>query len=37
MIVESLIGVCFFAAIVALLSIPWMNADQQIEHADHHH
>jgi hypothetical protein len=32
-VVETLMGVCFFAAIVALLSVPWMNSgDAPAEH-----
>jgi hypothetical protein len=38
MIIESLIGVCFFAGVVIVLSIPWLaNPDAQAEqHAEHH-
>jgi hypothetical protein len=35
MIVDALIGVCFFAAIVSLIAIPWMNVDQHIEQTEH--
>ena len=35
MIVEALIGVCFFAAIVAVVSVPWMTVDSYIERAEH--
>jgi hypothetical protein len=37
MILQSLIGTCFFAGIVAILSVPWMlGAHDQDEH-DHAH
>ena len=29
MIIETLIGVCFFAGIVAILTVPWMAGVQQ--------
>jgi hypothetical protein len=35
MIVESLIGVCFFAAIVAMLSVPWMSVSDHIDDPEH--
>jgi hypothetical protein len=33
-VVEALMGVCFFAAVVAMLSVPWMNSGEV--HAEHH-
>ena len=32
MIVDSLVGVCFFAAVVAMLAVPWMGGS---DHAGH--
>jgi len=34
-VVEALIGVCFFAAVVAMLSVPWMNTAEVHHHAEH--
>jgi hypothetical protein len=37
MILDALIGACFFAAIVAVLSVPWMNTpDEPVEPRRHH-
>ncbi len=38
MILESLIGACFFAGIVAILSVPWLIAPPQDTdaHGDRH-
>jgi integral membrane sensor domain MASE1 len=33
-VVEALMGACFFAAIVAVLCVPWMGTDEP--HQDHH-
>jgi hypothetical protein len=33
-VVEALMGVCFFAAIVAMLSVPWMSGEES--HTEHH-
>ena len=33
-VVEALMGACFFAAVVAVLSVPWMNSGEV--HAEHH-
>ena len=33
MILEALIGVCFFAAVVAILTVPWLSGvDVPSEH-----
>jgi hypothetical protein len=37
MIVDALMATCFFAAIVALLSVPWMTGvDEPAEPRRHH-
>ncbi len=34
-VVEALMGVCFFAAVVAVLSVPWMNSGDVHHHKEH--
>jgi hypothetical protein len=39
MILQSLIGTCFFAGIVAILSIPWIigSHEENSAHSERHH
>jgi hypothetical protein len=37
MILQSLIGTCFFAGIVAILSVPWMLSGSDNNHDRHGH
>jgi hypothetical protein len=38
MIIESLIGVCFFAGVVIVLCIPWLgHGEAPAEHPAEHH
>jgi hypothetical protein len=37
MILQALIGTCFFAGIVAILSVPWMIGAADSDHENHGH